>query len=284
MKSRSVVLFVALCISACSDKPAPQPNVDSDPVLARVGNETISRLELDVAIDSSIGPYAALHLGPEGEHKVLQSLVMRKLMSQHQFALLDEDARTALELQVNAYREELLTKQFVREQLIPEPVTEAMVTDYYQRYPEEFGAAEYASYQLLRADTGLNPEQRQRVLWYLEQLTAAADWTILAEQARQEGLAVYLVAGTSSEQGLIAEYQSLIAPLAAGQVSATAELNNRLVKVKVLERNRIAAKPLADVSDEIRKKLAPMQLKRAIEQATDNLKANTDVEIYPTSN
>ena len=284
MKRLIALLCAALWLIGCSDSSELPATLDADPVLARVGTETISRQELDIAINDNIGPYAALHLGPEGEQKVLQSLVMRKLMSQQQLALLDAEARALLDLQVKAYREELLTKQYVQQQLTPEPVTEQMVQDYYQRYPQEFGAAEYANYQLVRADAGLDSKQRQRVLWYLEQLTATTDWTPLAAQARQEGLAFYLVTGTSSEQGLIPEYQALIAPLAEGQISAVAELNNRLVKVKVLERQRIAAKPLAEVRDDIRKKLAPMQLKRAIEQATDNLKASTDVEIYPIPN
>lgn len=284
MKRLIALLCAALWLTGCSDSSQLAATLDADPVLARVGTETISRQELDIAINDNIGPYAALHLGPEGEQKVLQSLVMRKLMSQQQLALLDAEAKALLELQVKAYREELLTKQYVQQQLTPEPVTEQMVQDYYQRYPQEFGAAEYANYQLVRADAGLDSKQRQRVLWYLEQLTATTDWTPLAAQARQEGLAFYLVTGTSSEQGLIPEYQALIAPLAEGQISAVAELNNRLVKVKVLERQRIAAKPLAEVRDDIRKKLAPMQLKRAIEQATDNLKASTDVEIYPIPN
>lgn len=284
MKRLIALLCAALWLTGCSDSSELPATLDADPVLARVGTETISRQELDIAINDNIGPYAALHLGPEGEQKVLQSLVMRKLMSQQQLALLDAEAKALLELQVKAYREELLTKQYVQQQLTPEPVTEQMVQDYYQRYPQEFGAAEYANYQLVRADAGLDSKQRQRVLWYLEQLTATTDWTPLAAQARQEGLAFYLVTGTSSEQGLIPEYQALIAPLAEGQISAVAELNNRFVKVKVLERQRIAAKPLAEVRDDIRKKLAPMQLKRAIEQATDNLKASTDVEIYPIPN
>lgn len=284
MKRLIALLCAALWLTGCSDSSELPATLDADPVLARVGTETISRQELDIAINDNIGPYAALHLGPEGEQKVLQSLVMRKLMSQQQLALLDAEAKALLDLQVKAYREELLTKQYVQQQLTPEPVTEQMVQDYYQRYPQEFGAAEYANYQLVRADAGLDSKQRQRVLWYLEQLTATTDWTPLAAQARQEGLAFYLVTGTSSEQGLIPEYQALIAPLAEGQISAVAELNNRFVKVKVLERQRIAAKPLAEVRDDIRKKLAPMQLKRAIEQATDNLKASTDVEIYPIPN
>lgn len=284
MKRLIALLCAALWLTGCSDSSELPATLDADPVLARVGTESISRQELDIAINDNIGPYAALHLGPEGEQKVLQSLVMRKLMSQQQLALLDAEAKALLDLQVKAYREELLTKQYVQQQLTPEPVTEQMVQDYYQRYPQEFGAAEYANYQLVRADAGLDSKQRQRVLWYLEQLTATTDWTPLAAQARQEGLAFYLVTGTSSEQGLIPEYQALIAPLAEGQISAVAELNNRLVKVKVLERQRIAAKPLAEVRDDIRKKLAPMQLKRAIEQATDNLKASTDVEIYPIPN
>ena len=284
MKPLLAPLCAALWLTACSDNAQLPATYDADPVLARVGTETISRQELDIAINDNIGPYAALHLGPEGEQKVLQSLVMRKLMSQQQLALLDAEAKALLDLQVKAYREELLTKQYVQQQLTPEPVTEQMVLDYYQRYPQEFGATEYANYQLVRADAGLDSKQRQRVLWYLEQLTATTDWIPLATQARQEGLAFYLVTGTSSEQGLIPEYQALIAPLAEGQISAVAELNNRLVKVKVLERQRIAAKPLAEVRDDIRKKLAPMQLKRAIEQATDNLKASTDVEIYPIPN
>lgn len=284
MKRLIALLCAALWLIGCSDSSELPATLDADPVLARVGTETISRQELDIAINDNIGPYAALHLGPEGEQKVLQSLVMRKLMSQQQLALLDTEAKALLDLQVKAYREELLTKQYVQQQLTPEPVTEQMVQDYYQRYPQEFGAAEYANYQLVRADAGLDSKQRQRVLWYLEQLTATTDWTPLAAQARQEGLAFYLVTGTSSEQGLIPEYQALIAPLAEGQISAVAELNTRLVKVKVLERQRIAAKPLAEVRDDIRKKLAPMQLKRAIEQATDNLKASTDVEIYPIPN
>ncbi|MDP2714231.1 peptidylprolyl isomerase [Rheinheimera sp.] len=284
MKRLIPLLAATLWLSACSDTSVQQPAADTDPILARVGTDSISRQELDIAISDNIGPYAALHLGPDGEQKVLQSLVMRKLMSQQQLALLDADAKALLELQVKAYREELLTKQYVQQQLTPEPVSEQMVADYYQRYPQEFGAAEYANYQLVRADSGQDGKQRQRVLWYLEQLTAAADWPELAAQARQEGLAFYLVTGTSSEQGLIPEYQALITPLASGQISAVAGLNNRLVKVKVVERHRIAAKPLADVRDDIRKKLAPMQLKRAIEQATDNLKASTDVEIYPIPN
>jgi hypothetical protein len=273
----SLVLLLWLC-AAC--QPSTAPDTQTDPVVARVGTEVITAAELELAVQQSLGEFAAAQLGDEGRQKVLQSLVIRKLLSQAQAKTMDAEQLQALELSVKAYREEQLTKAYLSSEVVVEPVTDAMVQAYYDANLADFGARDFANYHMLRIDVGDNAELKNKALSILEAATAQADWQKLAAQAEQQGVVVQFLTGISSEFSLLPDYKNVIDTLAPQQVSAIQDGAGRLFRIRVIDRIQTPAKPLAEVAADIRKALAPLQMKKAIQQASQQLKMHTDVEIY----
>lgn len=277
-KSALALLWTLWFCVAC--QPAPEQDTTDDPVVARVGTEVITAAELELAVQQSLGEFAAAQLGAEGRQKVLQSLVIRKLISQAQAKTMDAEQLQALELSVKAYREEQLTKAYLSTEVAVEPVTDAMVQAYYDANLADFGARDFANYQMLRIDVGDNAELKNKALSILEAATAQADWQKLAAQAEQNGVVVQFLTGISSEFSLLPDYKNVIDALAPQQVSAIQDGAGRVFRIRVLDRIQTPAKPLAEVAADIRKSLAPLQMKKAIQQASQQLKMHTEVEIY----
>ncbi len=185
-----------------------------------------------------------------------------------------------MELSVKAYREEQLTKAYLSTEVVVEPVTDAMVQAYYDANLADFGARDFANYQMLRIDVGDNAELKNKALSILEAATAQADWQKLAAQAEQNGGVVQFLTGVSSEFSLLPDYKNVIDALAPQQVSAIQDGAGRIFRIRVFVRIQTPAKPLAEVAADIRKSLAPLQMKKAIQQASQQLKMHTEVEIY----
>ncbi len=277
------ILLLAAGTSACQKSEPLTVNESSaqlSEVVASIDGKPVYEDELALVIKQTVGEFAALQLGAEGREKVLESLLIRKLMSDQQLNLMDEEEHKQLELELNTYREELLTKRYVREHLVAEPVSDEMVKSYYNSNPNTYGAKELRRFEMVRADVSRSPVLQKELSLLMQGLTPHSNWKVKIEQARQQGQPIFLVSGHSAETGLIDDYHQIIQSLAEGEISPLHSINGILVRFRVTELIQIPAKPIEEVTKDIRKTLAPLQLKRAIQQEAEQLMRNREIERY----
>jgi hypothetical protein len=278
-----LIAIILLTLSASGCQQSETPN-ESEPqlseVVASIDGKPIYQAELALVINQTLGEFAALQLGSQGRKKVLESLIIRKLMSDQQWQLMDEEERQQLDLELNIYREELLTKRHVREHLIAEPVNDDMIQAYYANNPSTYGAKTLRRFEMVRADVSRSPVLQKDLSLLIQGLTPHSDWKLSIDQARQQGLPIFLVSGHSAESGLIDDYQQIIQSLAEGEISPLHSINGILVRFRVTELIQVPAKPIEEVSKNIRKTLAPLQLKKAIQQEAELLMRDREIERY----
>lgn len=282
MKTRVGVGLTALSVllaAACSQSPAPaKPEAAASApaanVLATVGGSPVTEPELELAIHDNLGPEAALLLDAAGRRKVLESLVVSRAMAQQAEQALDDEARAELARRVAAYREQLLVKDYLRAQITPEPVTGEMVETYYREHPERFGAVRRWDFELLESQSGLDDKARDAALATVNGAADQGDWAALAKASG--GRLTYRRA--SAAQGTLEPaLDGLLMATAEGKVSDVRLSAGVVRRVRVLKLEQTAPKPLAEVSNEIRQALLPIQLKKAVKLASDKVLAETTV-------
>jgi hypothetical protein len=89
--------------------------------------------------------------------------------------------------------------------------------------------------------------------------------------------------GSSNEKLLHDRLQNLIASLGEKEVSKTLFIEGKPYVVRILEIRQLTARPLHEVSAEIRRELAPVKLKTTIKTLSDELKKTANVQ-YATLN
>ena len=279
------LLTTAGLLSACSpstsdgSKSAVSDTVESHAsVLVRVEGHPITEDDLDAAIIRTVGELGAFQLGEDGRTKVLQSLVMSKAMSLKQSVLLTTDETQEVDRMVTAYREELLTKRYLKNNVSPVPVSETMVKDYYQKYPEKFGGKTLKSFEVVKGMTKLDGTAREKMLKAMTNLKAEINWKKSVLSLKSQGLQIEYSVGAVIKGVLTSDIDSLVHSLKVNEVSTIHFIKGVPMIFKVVKETIIEPKPLADVRATIRKSLAPVQFKKAVKKITEVLLKNIDVE------
>jgi hypothetical protein len=209
---------------------------------------------------------------------MLESLVAARAISQVQEKALSAVEAAQLERKLAAYREQLLVKMYLAQNTPAEPVTTEMIEQYYTDHPEQFGARTVRTYEIIRTEGPLTDTERDNLLSALARPAEIKDWSAKAEALRKAGMPVAYSKSASDAKILNPRLRDLMAPLKAGQTSDPTLISGVFYVVRILEEKHIAARPLKDVSVEIRKILMPVQLKKAVKQASDTVLKNATVE------
>ena len=286
-----VVLMAGLLTSCQKENDAPsdksnqtnQTEINAESALVTVNGESISEQDLDAAIIRTVGEMGAFQLDGKGRKKVLESIVLSKIMAQKQMASYSPEQQREIERQVQAYKTELLAKNYLKENVTAVPVTNKMVEEYYAANPHKFGGKTIKQYQVLKGLTKLQGKVRENLLQRMQQITSQKDWFAAVNQAKKEGLQLEFSTGVSGAQSLDKKVESLIAGLNQDEVSSLHYLNGYPMYFKVVAEKVIKPKPLSEVRSDIRKSLAPIQLKRAVRKVSDELLKEAKVEYVDSS-
>jgi hypothetical protein len=281
MNPRLHILFAALAIVAlsagCSSKPTLKLQGD-DEVLAKVNGTAISRYDLDLALRDNLSQRSLASLDDQGRKTMLQSLARGRAIAQAEDKTLSAERRAEIDKKVAAYREELLVKYYLAERTSKTDVTDDMIRDYYEQNPERFGASRVRSYELLTSAAEPSPAERPKLIEALGKLERERDWQAAANKLNKAGHAVRLAQGKGDEATLHPKLAQLIAQLpVAGASSQLLFLEGRPYIVRVTAEARQPPRPLAEVRREIRATLLPVQLKQAVQQASDQVLKDAEV-------
>lgn len=273
-------LLAAALLAGCRDDDGAdalaQVPVEPSATLVTVDGSPITRAQLELTVERTLGESAPLFANDEVERKILDSLVASRAMALLAERELDAGERAQLDLKAQAYREELLVRHYLEQHATPEPVTSEQVADYYQRHPEEFGGGVEKSFEIIASDQALEEPQRAELIALLSGAEAKGrDWQKQVAAWRAAGKPLEYRSNRIKPELLEQPLRGLVESTEAGSV-APLYAAGQLLLVRVTDEERLPARPLSDVSGEIREKLAPQSLKQAVkslsEEATRQVK------------
>ena len=249
-------------------------------VLAEVNNTAITQTDLDLMIAKLMGENAQTVLPQSAKDNVLRSLVASEAMRQKLESTLSSSEKERLAAQARAYETELYVKEFLTRYSKPETITSAMVKDYYQQNLDQFRPAAVTRYEMLVSGTVLESEALDAFKQDLASLPANASLKMLAGKT-YGGASLRFVVAESKENLLSNKQTAVLAASAIGNVTEPVITTTQTAAFKVLTRQTQPPASLDQVGDDIRKKLAPLQVKKAVEQATKTALTDANV-IYRT--
>lgn len=230
--------------------------VDSSPITDEEFESAKSRFDVGGAL-----------LDAKFDDTLLQSLINSRAMSKLATKEMDKGSLRAIELKVSAYREELLVKAYLRQHANPVPVSESMVKEYYDKHPEEFSGGMKKEFEyFISSVEELKEGDRKRILDFISTTRGSDGWDKLLEGKQDLPLNYRKVKARISV--LEEPLKTLVASTSAGNTSSV-HMGKPIVIVRVLGEEPISARPLTEVSADIRKRLAPMQLRKAVKEVSE---------------
>jgi predicted small lipoprotein YifL len=276
--SMALILTASLCACGGKGQGTAAKLPGDDKVLATVNGSAVSAYDLEQAVRTSLGPAAAGMLDATGKKSVLESLVAARAIAQVQQKALSPLDRAALDKQTAAYREQLLVKLYLAKNTAGEPVSQQMVEDYYRKHPEQFGAKTVKQYEAIAGSSALSDADRDKLLAALKGADQQKNWSAWSAKLKQKGLAVAYTSGNADPAILTADLRGQLDTLKAGDPANLSFAGSRVRLVRVTAQKKIAPRPLNEVSAQIRKMLLPVQLKKAVKQAADQVLATAKVQ------
>lgn len=285
MRKRYILfaLLMFLLTAGCSEKesqsqqeqkPQNQTNTTNSVVLATVYGEPITEEDVDFTIARTFSTVDQLQGAEKLRHKVLQSLIAAKAMVHHVKQEADKDLLANIDSQVAAYKEELYVKEYLTQYAIPQPVTPEMVLEYYNNNPSLFGAKIVKTFELLSTTKGVNEQQANIFIDSAHSLKETSDWKTYSKDNNLE------YKQSIQRQGLLEPVlNNALDQLENGETSNIIVSDGVPTLLRVININKVKAKPLAEVSHAIRQRLAPIQIKKSVKAATEELIKKADVVI-----
>lgn len=274
----SVLLFACDQVTEPVTTEQEQTEIVTENVLAKVNGEPITEFQLDWAINRTLGDSAALYADGKLYEKMLQSLISSRSMSLLAEKQLGQEETALLDEKVRSYREELLVKQYLQANTTVEPVTTEQVQQYYDNHPEEFGADLVKEFELIVSVGKLSASDKAKLLKEFEFAKSQKDWSVWANKLSQQAYPVTYKKAKSQLSLLSTAIQKLIANTPVNKTSEV-YFGEQLIIARVISETKLEAKPLSQVSIEIRKKLAPVNMKKALKEASELAGKKVKVEI-----
>lgn len=279
----SVVLSSALLISLSGCESKEQRSVqtiqrDQSPVVAQVNDEAITQADVDFMLERMLKGQALVQADDALRRKIVDSLIASRAMKIQVESSLTTEEKQSIVRAAKAYEEELYVKQYLSDNVVPEPVTLEMVQTYYEKHPEEFGGEAVRDFQMLILNNAKDQQARDKFLTAVPEMKAVKDWAATKKQwAQVYGIQYQEV---RARPGLLdAALEKIINSLAAAQVSDLVYINDQIYLVKVTRITQLAPKPLSEVSADIRKKLAAQQLRTAVKKASEDVLKKVQVKM-----
>lgn len=274
-----------LVLAACTGSDTPESSVNADiaePALAMVAGTAITESDIELLLERVGGDqalvYSAQLLADKANRvKLLESLINSRAMAKVAEQELSSDELQEIRHLVRFYEEELLVKRYLDRHAQVQPVSMQMVKDYYQEHQQEFEDEPQYRFEVLTSYGELSESQRQAVLKAFEQAQSAADWKQLEARLYKDNIPVRLQQVQARPSLLTGRLRNLVQNTEPGTVSPVL-MEETVQIVRVLERIPGAVKPLAEVSSEIRKRLAPVMMKKAIAEAAQQARSQISVQ------
>jgi len=268
----TLLLGSALLLSGCfsaEDIKQHTPNEQRN-VLVQVNNEVITDEDLQFFIDKAFTNNVAAIQNTEINQKILASLVASKAMKITMQAELSQEQLNNIEMKTKHYQEELFIKEYLQQYAIPEPVSFTMVKNYYHKNLEQFGKTNVKVIEILQRKTKLNEGERDAILANVSTINDVANWQSYAEN-KGKSLGLSYVKTKFTPNLFDQNVTKVINDMQVGEKAKITFVQGRPYIVRVVDVQTLPAKPLSAVSADIRKKLAALQLKKAVKESSEKV-------------
>jgi hypothetical protein len=274
-----LILVIAGCQSSDNASESDQVMLPGEEtVLAKVEGETISRYDLDSTIETMLGAQQAGLLDDKARKKVLESMVLSRVMALKSEQGMSAEDKKELDKQVARYREQLLAKAYLAAHAEPQPVTNKMVTDYYNKNPERFGQKTLYHYEIFSGKMKAGSENRKALLAMMQQAQSTTDWKALSERWKSEGKEIDYRQAKGALNVLEPKMAAVLRGMEQHKTSDIIYQDGNPVLIRLNKKQVLPARPLSQVSAEVRKSLVPIQLKKEIERLSKELMETVKVE------
>ncbi len=267
-----VVLLLSLMFffTGCAKEEKKGQNKAGD-ILAMVNNSPITSGDFEYMAKRTYGKDYIKALDKKSRKTLLESLVFARAIAQEAQAELTEQEKAIIESKTKAFREELLIQRYLAKNIQPQPVSDEMIKQYYQSHLEEFGKKNIHQYEIIMTKSKIKSGQRKRMLSALDNAKSHKNWDKWSKTLLDKGFPISFTSGSFKKGRLDKSLSKLILSLDAGEVSSPAFINERLYIVKITNIERVQPRPLKEVSSSIKRKLAPLAVKKALKQAKEQV-------------
>jgi len=266
---------VAIETISGNDNEVIQSDLPSDTV-AVVNGVTITDEEVQFSIEKNFD-FTTQHSGGDAlKESVLDSLIVAEVIKQRAKSKLSREILERIKHQTAAYENELYIKEYLSATVKPKPVTDEMVKTYYEQHPERFGGVEIKEFELLKS-TKTDEVARDQFLSEAQKIKETHDWKALSKNW-SETLGLRYQLSNAKAGVLVKELDSVIGQLEVGEASDPILINGVIHMLRVIDIRTIAPKPIVQFKTQIRESLAPMQLREAIKDISDQLLQEADIQ------
>lgn len=264
-----IIVFMA-AIAGCSGNKQEADNSQTHTVVATVGGVNITMNDLHTASLRSLKKeYSEL---PKAlQQRLLDSVISTKAMSQAAQSQAQVDEKATVESLVAAYLEELWVKEYLKENAIPQPVSNQQIEEYYTTHPEYFGGGQVVDYTHVRCQYSENITVKDCTKLLAE--NDLKSWREVAEQ-HADITVINASLNTLLEKH---ELSQVVLNTQEQKFSGLKSTSSGLNRIFVIKKRTLTPKPLVTVQKEIRERLAPLQLKKAIKEASKRARSNIDI-------
>jgi hypothetical protein len=286
----ALLLFVLL-LAGCkekqteetSDTASQKQTVEQAPALepdalATVNGSAITKSELEQTLVRMVGEEVASTLEDQAKKKVLESLVLSRAISQARTKEMSADEKKHLEREVNAYREQLLTRQYIAGHGSPQPISAEEVEQYYAAHPERFGGEVIKKYEMITCKRPLGPAEKDELLQILEDSEKHNDWRQWAADLAAQGYPVAYRQGRDDEKLLHIKLTKLFASLTKKTKPQLLFIREIPYLVRLQDVEKRPLQPLEQVAPRIRKILAQQRIKKTVDKVSKEVLAKVAVK------
>jgi len=257
-----VVTIWASCAAAAS------PPEGQDEVLARIGNTTITRADLDARLRRFDPPKQEYYKTPKGQMELLQQMIRIKVFSRRARELgMDQDP--GFKARIRAIENTFLASDYARKVASAVTISDAQARKYYEQHPAEFHV----------------PEQIQAPSITVGIPAGASDDEIAKRRARIEDARIRALQGKPfidlikeydenhlsggyeffSRGRLVPEIEDQVFDLQIGEVSPVLQVPDAFLLFKLEARRPPHQKPFDEVRNEIISRLKEQERYDALE-------------------
>lgn len=247
--------------------------------LASVNGSVIGSEDLSVYIARTIGSDYSGFTDANLEKNVLQSFIASRAIAQKSLQSMSDDERVTLEKRVAQFREELLVKRYLLENVTPEAISNEDIRAYYDNNQDEFSGKKERLYEFLTVSPEQYTSDPAAAMALIASAKTESDWAKLTAKGNQSD-SVILLRNTQSfvGGGSGSAIEKAVLGLAPTKLSKVVFENGSPYIAKLLRIEKLPAKSFEEARTEISRRLLPAHIKETVKKISAEVLASAEVK------
>ena len=246
-------------------------------LLATIDDREIHEQELQSLLVDMFGEYRASTMDEASRKRALQSLISSYALAKKATTELTAINLSEIDMKAMRYRQNLLINGYMKTKIDPASLSHAHIKKYYEKNLSKFGMATVKQYQILTTQNKLPEELRDKYMSLVSSNRKSGGLENINAALKQQGFDVQLQTANLNKELLDERLYQFINAQKLNTLSELTFINGKSYLIKIVAEKVLPAKPLAEVSDLIRKSLLLEQLRDAIKIQSESVLAESNV-------